>query len=342
MTSLPSSLWPHLGLLAGSDPTSPNLQWHVLLTDVQTDTLALVADVVLLVLLGLYLTGVRRLARKGRSWSRWNGAAFVGGLVAVWVAIGSGLAAYDEMSVVAHVVQHILLMMVAAPLLTLGKPVTLASQAASRANQVRILKVVHSWPAAVLTFPVLTWFLYFGSMYTFFLDRGLYHYSIDHVLFHDATHLFMISVGFLYWQPVIGADPTRWRLSHPARLLSVFTGMPFEAFLGISVYMSKTPLDPVNTLANTHAGGQTFWILSMTVTGGAIAVLALQWYRQMDRQTPAEDRMAARVATDSEVRAAELGVRPEREGWTVPPWRLAQLEAQGRRRAVDRGSEPGR
>lgn len=325
-------LVPTMILLADSDPTSPNVHWHVLLTGVQTAGLALAADAILAAVLCLYLFGIWRLARKGRPWSPWAAGAFIAGLATVWVAVGSGLAAYDEINVVVHVVQHILLMMVAAPLLALGKPITLASQAARRPNQVRILKVVHSLPAAVITFPVLAWFLYYGSMYAYFLDRRIYDYSIDHVLFHDASHFVFLTVGYLYWQPLVGADPTRWRLSHPARILATMIGMPFEAFLGIAVYMTRTPIDPINTLANTRAAGQTFWILAMTVTGVCLTVMALQWYQHIERQTAAEDRRARRLATASAARAAGLGIQPDRDGWTVPPWRLAQLEARQARR----------
>lgn len=331
------------GLLAAINPPGPAVHWHVLLTGVQTNALALVADALLVAIASIYLLGVRRLAGKGRRWSPWATAAFGAGLVTVWVAVGSGLASYDDINVVVHVVQHILLMMVAPPLLALGKPITLAVQAARRANQVRVLKVVHSLPAAVLTFPVLTWFLYYGSMYTYFLDRGVYRYSVDHVLFHDATHFIFLAIGYLFWQPLLGTDPSRWRLSHPTRIAATMLGMPFEAFLGISIWMSKSPIDPIDTLANTKAAGQTFWILAMAVTGLCLAVIALQWYGQLERYTPTEDRRAQRLATDSRARAAELGIEPEREGWTVPPWRLAQLEAQqrARLRRVPPGPPPG-
>lgn len=319
-------------LTYGEAPTA-KVQMHVLFTGVQTDPLALVAAGVEIAMIGLYLLGVRRLTRRGRHWSALSSTNFVAGIVVIWIAVGSGLAAYDDVNVVAHVVQHIILMMVAPPLLVMGKPITLATQAARRRNQVRILKVVHSRVLALLTFPVLTWFLYYGVMYAFFLDRRLYDYAVNHVLFHDATHLIFLAVGYLYWQPLIGLDPTRWRLSHPIRILTTFVGMPFEAFLGIAVAMSTTPIDPINTLANTKAAGNIFWILAMAVTGPCIAVMALRWYRQIQRQTPREDRFAVASAEESSVRAAQLGVEASREGWTIPPWRLAQLEAQAARRA---------
>lgn len=319
---------PATALLTYGDAPGAHVQLHVLLTGVQTNGLAVAAGLGELLAVGLYLFGVSRLARRGRRWSRRATASFVAGVAAVWVAVGSGLAAYDEVNVQMHVVQHILLMMVAPPLLALGKPVTLASQALPRRAQVGLLRAVHSRVLAAATFPVLTWFLYYGSMYVYFGDRSVYHYSTVHPLFHDATHLIFLTVGLLYWQPLLGSDPSRWRLPYPARVLIVFIGMPFEAFLGISLDMSNRPIDPINTLANTRAAGQTFWILAMAATAAALAVIARQWYRQLDRQTPREDRLAETQAVESAERAARLGVTPNREGWTVPEWRLAQIERQ--------------
>lgn len=319
--------------LTYGDAPSSHIQLHVVLQYVQTGPLAFVADAFEATAIAIYLYGTRRLARRGRHWPPGATACFVAGVVCVWVAIGSGVAAYDEKNVVMHVAQHVLLMMVAAPLIVLGKPLTLATQAARRANQVRIIKVLHSRAVAALTFPVLTWFIYYGTMYAFFEDRGLYDYSIDHVLFHDATHLVFLTAGLLYWQPLIGTDPTRWKIPPAARILITFIGMPFEAFLGISIYLSSRPIDPINSLENTRAAGQAFWILAMAATAACVAVMAVQWYQQLQRQTPREDRQAQIQAEQSRQAAARLGVTPGRDGWTIPAWRLAQIQAQQSRAA---------
>lgn len=329
--------------LAYGDAPSSHIQLNVVLQYVQTDLPALLADAMEAAAIFIYLYATRRLGRRGRRWSPWSSACFIAGVACVWVAVGSGVASYDEKNVVIHVVQHVLLMMVAAPLIVLGKPITLATQAARRANQVRIVKVLHSRAVEALTFPVLTWFLYFGVMYAYFEDRGLYDYAINHVLFHDATHFIFLTIGLLYWQPIIGADPTRWKMPPGVRILITFIGMPFEVFLGISIYMSSQPIDPINSLENTRAAGQAFWILAMAATTACLAVMAVQWYRQLQRETPREDRQAQIQAEQSRQAAARLGVAPQREGWTIPAWRLAQIQAQQTRaaRAVGKGPTAG-
>lgn len=304
---------------------------HILLTGIETDPLALAAGALEIIAIVWYLAGVRRLAKHGRRWSPWATAAYTAGVATIWVAVGSGLAAYDEVNVALHVVQHLLLMMVAPPLIALGKPITLASQASHRRVQVALLKIVHSRALAALTFPVVAWFLYYGTMYAYFEDRALYDYSIDHQLFHQATHLVLFVVGYLYWQPIVGSDPTRWRLPGPIRAGSVFLGMPFEAFLGISVSRSPIPIDPINTLTDTQNAGETFWLGAMFISALCLASVGVQWFRQLDRETRQEDRRVQPQAAATRARAEQLGITGLREGWTVPSWRLAQLEAQQRR-----------
>jgi len=217
---------------------------HVLVTGVQTDRLALLADAVDLVALALYLTGVRRLAGRGRRWPLSATAAFCTGMACIWIATGSGLAAYDDSSASVHVVQHALLMMVAPPLIALGRPVTLAIQAAHRSSQVRLVKVVHSRTVASLTYPVTGWFLYYGTMYACLLDRQVYRYLLQHPLVHDTSHLILLVIGYLYWQPLIGGDPTRWRLSQRACVISTTGGAASELILGAALLTSHGPLDP--------------------------------------------------------------------------------------------------
>jgi putative copper resistance protein D len=205
----------------------------------------------------LYLAGVHRLVAKGRRWAPSSTAAFITGVVCIWVAVGSPLANYDDVSAPVHVVQHALLMMVAPPLIALGRPITLAIQAARRPNQIRIIKVVHSGALAALTFPAAAWLVYYGSMYACFLDRDLYRYLLAHPLAHDLSHAVLLIIGCLYWQPLVGGDPSRWRLSHRACVLSTGTGALSELLLGVAVVASYGPLTPV-------AGGVLLLLAALT------------------------------------------------------------------------------
>lgn len=322
-----------LNLLAYMDAPSSMVTFRVLLTGIQTGPLSILADAVEIGVLALYFAGISRLHKRERSWPVFTTSSFVLGVFLLWVAVGSGLAAYDEKNVTMHVIQHILLMMIAPPLVALGKPVTLATQASSRPTQIKIIRLLRSSIVAVLTFPVLTWLAYFGTMYAYFMTP-IYPYSIVHPLFHDGTHLWFFVIGFLYWQPLVGLDATRWRLSYPVRLGSLFVGMPFEAFLGIGIAGMPNPIAPINTLANTHTAGDTFWVLSMTATGFCMVAIILEWFHKLDRSSAREDHQVEVDTAKNRAKAEELGIDLP-PGFTLPWWRLNELEAE-RSRAANR------
>jgi putative copper resistance protein D len=319
-------------LLGFGEATRSAVNLHLIVTGIQTGPVSLISDAVDVLGVAWYTLAMRRLARRGQHWSRWTAMAYLAGIGAIFIAVGSGLAAYDDVNVTMHVIQHVLLMMVAPPLIALGRPVTLATQAAKRSNQLLLIRVARSRIVAALTFPLFAWCLYYGTMYLFFLT-AIYPYSVAHPLFHDATHIEFFVAGYLYWQPIVGLDPARWRAPYPVRVLVLFFGMPYEAFLGISVITLPRPLASINTLANTHAAGQTFWILSEMLTGAAVGIVVMQWLRQISREERRQDRQVARNNLENRQRAEELLGEELPEGVTVPWWHLAKLEADHARRS---------
>ncbi len=78
----------------------------------------------------LYLRGVRRVRRPDRKLAN-RAACFIGGLVVIWIALQSPIDSYADTRLSVHMGQHLLLTMIAAPLLVLGAPVTLLLRAAT-------------------------------------------------------------------------------------------------------------------------------------------------------------------------------------------------------------------
>jgi putative copper resistance protein D len=171
-----------------------------------------------------------------RVWA-WNG-----GLLVLVVALCSPIATYDTTLFSVHMVQHLLLTLVAAPLLVLGAPITLLLRVSSPSTRKRVLlPVLHSWPLRVISFPVVTWVLFAGVMWASHFS-GLYDASLDNELVHIFEHFLYLSVALLFWWPVVGADPSPWRLSHPVRIGYLFLGMPQSSFLGLAIYSAPAVL----------------------------------------------------------------------------------------------------
>jgi putative copper resistance protein D len=272
------------------------LNLHNALALWQWEPFSLCALAVLAGLACWYLRADWLLAARGHRWRGWRTVAFLSGLVAVDLAVQSPVATFTSSYFQAHILQHLLLMVVAPPLFALGAPSTLLLQTASRRTKVRWLAVLRSWPFAILTHPFTAWLLYFGVMFAFFLS------SLINTAMHDMALMDLMNVVFLlggcvYWWPLVGADPiVHWRMGYGARMLNVLLGAPFEAFLGIAIMFQRTPIASIYTLASTHAGGAMLWISTEVATAIGFAPIFLQWTSSEERAAVRADARAARLA----------------------------------------------
>ena len=274
-----------------ADAISPPIKVHTLLTGFPTDGLSLVTLAIELGLAAWYVVSVRRLAKRGRHWSPWRTASFLGATFLVVVAVQSGLAAYDDQVFAAHVVQHLLLMNFAPILYALSAPVTLALQASDRPTQQKLLKVLHNPVVEFVTNPGLVVIVTYGTMIAYFLTP-FYNFSLEHPLVHDLTHLHFLVSGSLFWWLVVGRDPSRWRLSYPAKLGFLAVGIPVTAVLGVSLTGAHDSIAPLfHTVADTQRGGSILWIVGELTTFVAMAVIVYQWMRFEEREAVRADRL---------------------------------------------------
>jgi putative copper resistance protein D len=251
---------------------------------------------VLVAALVLYAAGVRRLARGGRRWPGSRTAAFGAGCAVVAVALLSGVAAYDTSRFSVHVVQHLLLSMVAAVLFALSAPVTLALQACSRTTQRRLLRALHSPVVRALTHPFVALALFGGTLFILYFT-DLYALSLRHPLLHDLVHIHFLAVGLLFFGLVVGLDPWGRRLPYGLCLLLVLATVPLHAFLGIALLSSSSPLWSAHTLADQQAGAAILWAVGDLVTLVVGGIVLAQWMAYDEREAAREDRLAQSAAT---------------------------------------------
>ncbi len=258
----------------------------------------------LLAIAGWYLSADWALAARGRRWPARRTASFLGGLLAVELAIQSPIAALTGTYFQAHIVQHLLLMTIAPPLLALGAPSTLLLQTASRRTKERWIATLRSKPFLALSNPVTAWFLYFGGMIAFFLT-SLINVAMHHMTLMDVANLVFLFGGTLYWWPMIGVDPImHGRMGHGARLLNILLGSGIEAFLGVAMLSYRHPIASMYTVASTRTGGALLWASTELVTIGVFIPIFLQWARSEDRVAARADRIADRFASAGQPAAA--------------------------------------
>ena len=262
----------------------------------------------------IYLQGRRRLRANGIAWPRGRTGCFLAGLGILAVALLSPIEGYDTVLFSVHVVQHMLLTMVAAPLLALGAPVTLALRATRGTTRRWLVRLLNNPVVHLVGNPLVAWVLFTLSLYALYFSP-LFDLTLRNPLVHDLVHLHFIAVGLLFWWPLVGIDPTRWRLHHLARLLLVFLMVPFHAFLGVAIMNGGRLLAPSlaafgrdwgpSPLADQHAGGAILWGAGDLVALGAVLGILVSWANYEERVVAArEDRWVARQRAQAAGRPA--------------------------------------
>ncbi len=248
----------------------------------------------------LWLLGVRRVRARGGRVARARTAAWLAGVVAILVALDSGIGLYDTTLFSIHMVQHLLLTLVAPPLLLLAGPITLLLQAAPPRTRRRwILPVLHARALGIVANPVVAGVLFALVMWGTHISP-VFEASLENVTIHEAEHAAYLVSALLLWWPVVGRDPSPWRLSPAAGALYLGLQMPQMAFLAVAILMAPTPLyatyaDATRTwgptpLADQQMAAGIMWVAGSLVFVGAVVVLIALWMRDEDRRAVREDR----------------------------------------------------
>jgi len=238
---------------------------------------------------GFYLWGVLRVRRRhpARPWPLYRTGLFLGGLAVVVIATESGIGRYDDVLFWDHMVQHLLLLMVAPPLLVVGQPATLLLHASRNPLHTWTKRVLRSRVLAAITWPPFGVALYVGVIVGTHLT-GFMNLVTEHNAVHQGEHVLYLVVGYLYFLPLIGKEPIRWKVSYPLRLFLLFIAMPVDAFTGVVLGSYQTdpfvPMDPrswgPSAVNDLHEGGAVMWIGGAAIMFLMIMVTFFQWTRE--------------------------------------------------------------
>ncbi|WAL69562.1 cytochrome c oxidase assembly protein [Amycolatopsis cynarae] len=258
-----------------------------------------------LVLAGLaaaYGRGVQELWRRGGRGSAVRAAraaAFAGGIAAVVVAQSPPVHRFAEDSFTGHMSQHMILLVVAGPLLAAGAaglPLSLALPRRARLSWSRLRAgAVGRWLRGPLhrgivvgTFQVaVLWFWHLPAPYLS---------ALEHPAVHAAEHASFVLAAWLLWSAVLA--PGRHRLAGPAAFLLLFaTGMAAAA-LGAVLTLAPAPLYPAGVLAegdplaDQQRAGLAMWIPMDVVDGVLALALFAGWLSRQERRTPGDRDLA--------------------------------------------------
>lgn len=257
-----------------------------------------------------YFLAVRKVTRRGDSWSVFRSVNWVIGLIVLTYVTSGPPSVYGRILFSAHMVDHMALTMVAPIFLVLGAPVTLALRAlASRRDGSRgprewLLIFLHSRFSQLVTHPLFAAANFAGSIVLFYYSDAFGYAMRDHVG-HELMNLHFALTGYIFVLTMIGTDPLPRRAPYPMRLLLLLATMGFHAFFGVAI-MGGTGLlaaDYFGNLGRTwgpsalldqQMGGAVAWGIGEVPTLLVAIGVAVQWSRSDARESKRTDRAADR------------------------------------------------
>jgi cytochrome c oxidase assembly factor CtaG len=248
---------------------------------------------ILILTCAIYARGWRRLRRlRPREFGVERLASFLSGIAAILLAIASPLDAFAGLLLTAHMVQHLLLLMVAPPLILYGAPYL----PILRGLPARVLKhgvgpFVASpglqWFGRKMTHPLFCWLAFTITSLTWHTPE-LYELALRSPFWHEVEHLCFLGAALLFWWPVIQPRPSRaqwprWAMI-PYLFLADFQNTALAAFLIFCdrviypSYAAAPRLLNLSPLEDQAAAGAVMWVpgsVAYLIPIGLLTVQAL-------------------------------------------------------------------
>ena len=257
----------------------------------------------------LYLRGVRRLwrsAEAGRGVRRWEAWAYASGWFALFVALVSPLHPMGRVLFSAHMTQHEILMLVAAPLLVLGRPVVAFLWAAPKSWA----RAAGAWARAgwfqklwrALTNPFAAWAIHAVALWVWHVP-SLFQATIDNEWVHTAQHLsFLLSALLFWWALIHGREGLA---GYGAAVLYLFTTSVHSGALGALITFASAVLYPtyakttapwgLTPLEDQQLGGLIMWVPAGLVYIVAGLALFAGWMRESERMVSKREARAVQT-----------------------------------------------
>ena len=254
----------------------------------------------LLLVTFLYLVAVRIIRRRGLPWSALRTISFLVGVGLLAVAYLGPFETLAHTYFWAHMSQHLIVMMLAAPFIVLSCPVALTVLATTGRTRAAVIKGLRSPVGLFLVNPVFTWALFVTVLLGSHITPVMEWVLGDHDAMAYVERPLYLIAALLFYYPLIGNDMCARRPRPAIRLLSLGLMMIPETALGAVIFLAPVTLYPSYVAANAAIGadplldqqlaGALMWALAMVIDSVWMMVAAVEWWRAEERQTALQER----------------------------------------------------
>jgi putative membrane protein len=258
-----------------------------------------------------YVIGLIRLKLETRAvvLTKANVRSFAAGMAVLFLALVSPIDTMGAELFSIHMVQHLLLMLAAAPLIVLGRPALAYLWAMPPRRRRAFAKL---WRAGrfggtvgFLMQPILVWLL-FAGVFVFWHLPGPYEWALNNETIHDAEHLSFFIAAMMFWTIVLEPSGSR-RLGYGSTLLYVATMAVLSGLPGALMILTPRAFYAAHELtvaswgltpmADQQLAGLIMWIPAGMVYIAAIAWLFLRWIDDHRRPSNVLAGFAAQAAS---------------------------------------------
>jgi putative copper resistance protein D len=240
-----------------------------------------------LLLIG-YFVGLAAARHRGKRWQRRSIASWCAGIGVLIFTTQAGPRVYDDALFWVHMVGHLLLVMVVPVLLVMGRPLDLVVAALPEPMADRFRRALRGRVGAIVTNPGVGLVLYtaviVGTHLTGFMNQTMIHPWLT-----GLEQMMYVVAGTLFFLPLIGDAPIRWKLSAPLRMAMLVVAMPVDTFTGVvlgqtdrypwPLMAAMHPSWAPSLVTDLHAGGAVMWVGGDAIMAVMFGVAAVGWAR---------------------------------------------------------------
>ena len=241
----------------------------------KTWSMPVAATTSIVICAAVYALGCVRIRHTRREmFPSWRAACFILGLVALWLAIASPLAEFDDYLLVAHMTQHLVLMSVTPPLLLLGFPIVPLLRGLPKSLLRRVFAQLFSVGilqslGRFLTHPIVAW-IAMNLSYVAWHVPAAYELALRSEGWHYVEHSCFFFTSLMFWFPVVRPWPSVSRTSRWPLLLYLLGAdvintalSAFLTFCGRVLYPSYADaprISSLSPLSDQVAAGAFMWV----------------------------------------------------------------------------------
>ena len=237
----------------------------------------------------LYWLGGR--SYRGRPAEPLQTASFIAGLVTIVLALDSPIDGYADRLFWVHMVQHVLLLTVAPPLILLGRPWPRMWRALPPRQRTKLGRAIalsgSAAPLRALARPVPAWVLFNATIVAWHIPAA-YNATLTSNAIHQVEHTMFFFTGLLFWARVIDPGPLRPTLVWPARVAYVVGAMVVGWVLAITLVLVQHPLYAhyadlaqrpagISALTDQQIAGGIMWVPGSISYGIAMLIGFYRW-----------------------------------------------------------------